>query len=88
MVSVMPPGATAAGAELTCELELDGWLEVGAGLELAGGVEFVGTLVATGGFPGVLPAVSRPTSQRATCGAKVKGLSISSVVPVITLPFT
>src|SRR5580765_3968381 len=34
------------------------------------------------------PATRRPTEQRATCGANTNGFLRSSVVPVMTLPFT
>src|SRR5260370_26654499 len=43
---------------------------------------------AAGGCGAELPATTRPTPQRATCGANTNGLFASSVVPVMTLPFT
>src|SRR5437763_7671157 len=43
---------------------------------------------AAGRFGTEEPATRRPTGQRATCGANTNGLLTSSVVPVMTLPFT
>src|SRR5260370_3829324 len=40
------------------------------------------------GFDAEEPTTRRLTEQRATCGANPNGLLLSSVVPVITLPFT
>src|ERR1700674_1336612 len=43
---------------------------------------------ADAGFGTEEPTTRRPTGQRATCGSNTNGLLRSSVVPVMTLPFT
>src|SRR5713226_3838550 len=73
ILSDVPPGDAARGP--VSAVDADGG---------AGAAE--GTAAADAGTEE--PATRRPTGQRATCGANTNGFLRSSVVPVMTLPFT